>query len=152
MLQYFGALNEAQLRNMRRAVDTAYHGTGINGHDDLKGGASINDIRKFLRANSALGIGDIYSESRRYLNLPGQATSYNAGKEKMLALYDKVRKHFKLSREEFVQNKKHIEVDGKIIENAEHGYIKELLDYMLINGGLPLDALEKVIQKAYNLK
>ncbi|AXE60486.1 hypothetical protein DA803_00005 [[Mycoplasma] phocae] len=152
MLQYFGALNEAQLRNMRRAVDTAYHGTGISGYNDLQGGASISDVRRFLRANSALGIGDIYSESRRYLNLPGQATSYNAGKEKMLAIYDRVRKHFKLSREEFVQNKKNIEVDGENVLNAEHGFIKELLDYMLINGGLPLDALEKVVEKAYNLK
>ncbi|WP_438340610.1 DUF885 family protein [Mycoplasma sp. 125] len=135
MLQYFGALNEAQLRNMRRAVDTAYHGD-IKGTDDLPAGASINDIRKFLHANSALGIGDITSESKRYLNLPGQATSYNSGKEAMLKLYDRVRKSKGLSREEFVSNKENI---------------KEFLNLLLETGALPLETLKEIVELHYNL-
>ncbi|WP_373436016.1 DUF885 family protein [Metamycoplasma equirhinis] len=153
MLQYFGALNEAQLRNMRRAVDTAYHGSGVEGNDDLKSGASINQVRQFMKANSALGIGDIESESRRYLNCVGQATSYNAGKEIMLRLYDRVRNHFGLSRKEFVEATKNIKrIDGTTTENAQHGYIKEFFDILLKNGGLPMGALEKVVEKAFNLK
>ncbi|WP_373436704.1 DUF885 family protein [Metamycoplasma equirhinis] len=153
MLQYFGALNDGQLRNMRRAIDTAYHGSSVNGESDLKKGASINQVRQFMKANSALGIGDIEAESRRYLNLPGQATAYNAGKEIMLRLYDKVRKHHKISRKAFVQSIKTIKkIDGTILENAEHGYIKEFFDILLKNGGLPMGTLEKVVAKAFNLK
>ncbi|TPI02813.1 DUF885 family protein [Mycoplasma struthionis] len=150
MLQYFGALNEAQLRNMRRAVDTAYHGD-IEGHTDLPRGASINQVREFMKSNSALGIGDITSESLRYLVLPAQATSYNAGKESMLGLYTKVRKHFGLTRKEFVEQTKSFTSIGEEHENAEHGYIKEFLDKLLMNGALPLDALKAVIEKGYNL-
>lgn len=139
MLQYFGALNEAQLRNMRRAVDPAYHGQGIEAKSDLPANASINDVRRFMSANSALGVGDIMSESKRYLNLAGQAISYNAGKEKMLSLYDQVRKHLGLSRRDFV-------------EKENHKYIKEFFDVLLKNSALPLDTLEKVTKIHYGIK
>ncbi|TPR54689.1 DUF885 family protein [Metamycoplasma neophronis] len=152
MLQYFGALNEAQLRNMRRAVDTAFHGTGIEGQEDLPAGASIKDVRDFMKANSALGIGDITADSKRYLNLPGQATSYNAGKENMLALYDKVRKALKLSREEFINKVHGFSIEGENFEAKEHGYVQELLQYILMNGALPLGALDDVVNLGYNLK
>ncbi|MGX9395315.1 DUF885 family protein [Mycoplasma sp. 1781] len=137
MLQYFGALNEAQLRNMRRAVDPAYHGR-IEGKEDLPAGASIQDVRNFLHANSALGIGDITSESKRYLNLPGQATSYNAGKEAMLKLYDRVRQSKGLSRKDFVT-----------VEDKAN--IKELLNLMLETGGLPLETLKEIVELHYKL-
>ncbi|WP_427867209.1 DUF885 family protein [Mycoplasmopsis arginini] len=136
MLQYFGALNEAQLRNMRRAVDTAYHGDLSAGKEDLPAGASIKDVRAFLTANSALGIGDITSESKRYLNLPGQATSYNSGKEAMLKLYDRVRKSKYLTRENFVSNKENI---------------KEFLNLLLETGALPLDTLKEIVELHYKL-
>ncbi|PYF43678.1 DUF885 family protein [Metamycoplasma alkalescens] len=135
ILQYYGALNEAQLRNMRRAVDTAYHGN-VKGEADLPKNPSISDIRNFLKNNSALGIGDITAESKRYLNLPGQSTSYNAGKEEMLNLYDKVRKSKNLSRKDFVSNKENI---------------KEFLNLMLETGALPLDALKEITELHYNL-
>ncbi|WP_427867210.1 DUF885 family protein [Mycoplasmopsis arginini] len=135
MLQYYGALNEAQLRNMRRAVDTAYHGQ-VTGKEDLPAGASIQDVRNFLKANSALGIGDITSESKRYLNLPGQATSYNSGKEAMLKLYDRVRKSKGLSRKDFVSNKENI---------------KEFLNLLLETGALPLQTLKEIVEKHYGL-
>ncbi|BAP39502.1 DUF885 family protein [Metamycoplasma canadense] len=136
MLQYFGALNEAQLRNMRRALDTAYHGE-VNGKADLPANASINDIRKFMKENSALGIGDITSDSKRYLNYPGQATSYNSGKEAMLKLYDRVRKSKGLTRKEFVSNKENI---------------KEFLNLLLETGALPLDTLKEIVELHYKLK
>ncbi|BAP39501.1 DUF885 family protein [Metamycoplasma canadense] len=137
MLQYFGALNEAQLRNMRRAVDTAYHGEVKKGKADLPANASISDIRKFMKENSALGIGDITSESKRYLNLPGQATSYNSGKEAMLKLYDRVRKSKGLTRKQFVSNKENI---------------KEFLNLLLETGALPLDTLKEIVELHYKLK
>ncbi|WP_260259497.1 DUF885 domain-containing protein [Vibrio intestinalis] len=68
-LQYFGSLNEAQLRNMRLAVDTGIHAKGW----------SIQQARDYMRANSALGDGDIESESYRYAAHVGQAVSYKSG-------------------------------------------------------------------------
>lgn len=68
-LQYFGSLNEAQLRNMRLAVDTGIHAKGW----------SIQQARDYMKANSALGEGDIESESYRYAAHVGQAVSYKSG-------------------------------------------------------------------------
>lgn len=68
-LQYFGSLNEAQLRNMRLAVDTGIHSKGW----------SIQEARDYMKANSALGEGDIESESFRYAAYVGQAVSYKSG-------------------------------------------------------------------------
>ena len=68
-LQYFGSLNEAQLRNMRLAVDTGIHAKGW----------SIQQARDYMSANSALGTGDIESESFRYAAYVGQAVSYKSG-------------------------------------------------------------------------
>ncbi|VEU79409.1 Bacterial protein of uncharacterised function (DUF885) [Metamycoplasma cloacale] len=143
MLQYFGALNEAQLRNMRLALDTSYHSPSVKGHDDLITGHSISQARSFMTANSALGIGDITSESRRYLSLPAQATAYNSGKKVMLDLYKKVQNHLGLSREAFVNAS-----EGDV----KHVHIKKLYDMFLRNGGLPMSALEEVIKNEYNIK
>ncbi|MBC7005164.1 DUF885 domain-containing protein [Photobacterium sp. BZF1] len=68
-LQYFGSLNEAQLRNMRLAVDTGIHAKGW----------SIEQAQDYMDANSALGDGDIESESYRYAAYVGQAVSYKSG-------------------------------------------------------------------------
>ncbi|TPE57555.1 DUF885 family protein [[Mycoplasma] falconis] len=143
MLNYFGALNEAQLRNMRLAIDTIYHSPEVVGQEDLPTGASINQAREFMKNNSALGIGDITSESKRYFNLPGQAVSYNSGKAKMLDLYDAVRNKLGLSREEFV---------NQSIKGVEKANIKKLLNLYLENGALPLEALAKVVALEYDLK
>ncbi|ENY69152.1 P120' protein [Metamycoplasma auris 15026] len=136
MLQYYGALNEAQLRNMRLAVDTAYHGE-IKGESSLPKNASIKQVREFLTKNSALGVGDITSESKRYLNFPGQATSYNSGKEALLNLYDKVRKAKNLKRKDFLENKE---------------AIKEFFNLLLETGALPLATIEEIINYHYNIK
>ncbi|PSU33564.1 DUF885 domain-containing protein [Photobacterium lutimaris] len=68
-LQYFGSLNEAQLRNMRLAVDTGIHAKGW----------SIKQAQNYMDQNSALGDGDIESESYRYAAYVGQAVSYKSG-------------------------------------------------------------------------
>jgi len=68
-LQYFGSLNEAQLRNMRLAVDTGIHAKGW----------SIKEAQEYMGSNSALGAGDIESESYRYAAYVGQAVSYKSG-------------------------------------------------------------------------
>ncbi|ENY69150.1 P120' protein [Metamycoplasma auris 15026] len=135
ILQYYGALNEAQLRNMRRAVDNAFHGS-VEPNKELPANASILDIRKFMKENSALGVGDIAAESKRYLNNPGQSVSYNTGKESMLKLYDAVRKSKGLSRKAFVENKENI---------------KEFTNIILETGALPLGALEEIVKLHYNL-
>ncbi|WP_159737863.1 DUF885 domain-containing protein [Vibrio atypicus] len=78
-LQYFGSLNEAQLRNMRLAVDTGIHAKGW----------SIQEARDYMSANSALGVGDIESETFRYAAYVGQAVSYKSGFLVIKALLDK---------------------------------------------------------------
>lgn len=78
-LQYFGSLNEAQLRNMRLAVDTGIHAKGW----------SIEQAQTYMNDNSALGDGDIESESYRYAAYVGQAVSYKSGFLVIKALLDK---------------------------------------------------------------
>ncbi|RMA77448.1 uncharacterized protein DUF885 [Metamycoplasma subdolum] len=147
LLQYFGALNEAQLRNMRLAVDTAIHGEGA-GNTELSVGASIKDVRQYMTKNSALGIGDITSESKRYFNCAGQATSYNSGKEVMLDLYQQVYTKLGLTREQFINAK----TTGTSGSEVEHARIHEFFDYLLRNSALPMQTLVTVIKAAYDIK
>ncbi|TPR54045.1 DUF885 family protein [Metamycoplasma neophronis] len=151
LLQYYGSLNDAQLRNMRRAVDPALHGFGIEGKADLGPQASLEDVKNFILNNSASSLGNAESEARRYLMAPGQATSYNAGKEVFIKLYDKVRKQSGLSREEFVNKVSGFTIEGVEYPSVKHGKIQELLEYILMNGALPLSAVEDVVNKAYKL-
>ncbi|KDE43391.1 hypothetical protein NPL1_01100 [Metamycoplasma hyosynoviae] len=138
MLQYFGALNEAQLRNMRLLIDTGYHGGEVTGVSDVKGGMSIKQAREYMLKNSALGAGDRESESKRYLNFVGQATAYNSGKEILKDLYEEVRGHLKLSREQFVNHNNH-----------EHP--KKFFDIVLRNSALPLDAVAAIVRAEYGI-
>ena len=137
MLQYYGALNEAQLRNMRLAVDSIYHGPDIAGQAELPKGASILQARAFMKKNSALGLGDIQSESKRYFNCVGQAISYNSGKEVMLDLYKAVHTKLGYTRQQFVE------------EHKEE--VQKFFDWLLRNGALPVETLRLTIKKAYNI-
>ncbi|MDC8911484.1 DUF885 family protein [Metamycoplasma hyosynoviae] len=139
MLQYFGALNEAQLRNMRLLFDTAYHGATVKGAADLTGGWSIEKVRKYMSDNSALGVGDKESEAKRYLNFVGQATSYNSGKEILKDLYEEVRATTKLSREDFVNK-------------DNHANTKKFFDILLRNSALPMDAVVAIVRAEYGIK
>ena len=143
MLQYIGALNEAQLRNMRLAVDTAYHGGTVAGNSDLPAGASIKQARDYMTKNSALGIGDITSESKRYFNLAGQATSYNSGKEVFMDLYKKIHNKIGLAREQFINQ--------VTPEFKEHGQIKKFFDLILRNSALPMGAIEEIMKRVYGI-
>ena len=143
MLQYIGALNEAQLRNMRLAVDTAYHGGTVAGNSDLPAGASIKQARDYMTKNSALGIGDITSESKRYFNLAGQATSYNSGKEVFMDLYKKIHNKLGLTREQFINQ--------VTPEFKEHGQIKKFFDLILRNSALPMGAIEEIMKRVYRI-
>ena len=137
MLQYYGALNEAQLRNMRLAVDSIYHAPDIAGQTELLKGASILQARAFMKKNSALGLGDIQSESKRYFNCVGQAISYNSGKEVMLDLYKAVHTKLGYTRQQFVE------------EHKEE--VQKFFDWLLRNGALPVETLRLTIKKAYNI-
>jgi len=137
MLQYYGALNEAQLRNMRLAVDSIYHAPDIAGQTELPKGASILQARAFMKKNSALGLGDIQSESKRYFNCVGQAISYNSGKEVMLDLYKAVHTKLGFTRQQFVEQHK--------------DEIQKFFDWLLRNGALPVETLRLTIKKAYNI-
>ncbi|WP_156930770.1 DUF885 family protein [Mycoplasmopsis felifaucium] len=139
ILQFIGALNEAQLRNMRLAIDTAYNGGNVRGKAGLDGGASINEVREFMKTNSALGAGDIASESIRYFTCVGQATSYNSGKEIFIDLYKKVYTKLNQSRPEFIAKNNH--------ENT-----KKFFDIVLRNGALPMGSVEKIVNYIYDIK
>ncbi|ACF07434.1 Bacterial protein of uncharacterised function (DUF885) [Metamycoplasma arthritidis] len=144
MLQYYGALNETQLRNMRLAIDSAYHSDGVEtANPDLPRGASIHQAREYMKKNSALGIGDITSDSRRYFGYVGQAISYNSGKEVFLDIYKAVQKKLGLTREQFI--------NAKTDAEGEHGEIKKLFDWFLRNSALPMETLREVIYKAYGI-
>ncbi len=93
-LQYFGFLNDRQLRVMRLVLDPAVHVGGpalkdglIDETKDLTKigqcqagtGWSLQDEINFMQTNSGMGQGDIAREAQRYLNYVGQATSYLTG-------------------------------------------------------------------------
>ncbi len=122
-LQYFGFLNERQLRAMRLVLDTSVH-AGSKG-DFTKGtGWSITEERDYMEKNSGLGLGDIQSESKRYLQYVGQATSYLTGEQKIEELYKQFRK--------FQQT-----TSDKMTLNEE----KQFFGTILKNNALPLDVL-----------
>ena len=77
-VQYFGFLNERQLRAMRCAVDVGLH-AGTSGNYSAGSGMSLKEAREYMKKNSGLGIDDINRESKRYLEYTGQATSYFNG-------------------------------------------------------------------------
>ncbi len=147
MLQYYGYLNEAQLRNMRLAVDPLYHYNGktndtaisYGDNQSINYGASINDVRAYLKANSGLGQGDIQSESFRYLNMPSQATGYMTGKAVFEELFNQVKKQYEGNNQSkaFLQDQQ---------------AVQKLFDLMLRNGEIPLNVLENAVKSAYNLK
>ncbi|MEG2342497.1 MAG: DUF885 family protein [Bacilli bacterium] len=133
MLQYYGFLNEAQLRNMRLALDTAIHYKGTNGDSTLPYGASIKQVRDFMSANSALSIGDINSESIRYAVMPSQATGYMLGKIIFENLYNLVSTKLNTNL-----------VTDKVA-------VKKLFDLFLRNGEIPLKVLEEQVKLEYGI-
>ncbi len=67
--QYYGRLNDEQLRAMRLVVDTGLHSKGW----------SREQVIQYMRDNSSLAETDIISEAERYIATPGQALAYKVG-------------------------------------------------------------------------
>ena len=74
--QYFGRLNDEQLRAMRLVVDTGLH---------AKGWSREKAIR-YMIDNSTLAESDVVSEVERYIAWPGQALGYKIGDLKIQQL------------------------------------------------------------------
>jgi uncharacterized protein (DUF885 family) len=67
--QWFGRLNDEQLRAMRLVVDTGLHALGWSREQAIQ----------YMLANSTLAETDVVSEVERYIAWPGQALGYKVG-------------------------------------------------------------------------
>ncbi len=67
--QWFGRLNDEQLRAMRLVVDTGLHAKGWTREQAIK----------FMLDNSTMAESDVVSEVERYIAWPGQALGYKVG-------------------------------------------------------------------------
>lgn len=74
--QYFGRLNDEQLRAMRLVVDTGLHAMGWSREQAIQ----------YMLDNSTLAETDVVSEVERYIAWPGQALGYKIGDLKIQAL------------------------------------------------------------------
>ncbi len=74
--QWFGRLNDEQLRAMRLVVDTGLHAKGWTREQAIK----------FMLDNSTLAESDVVSEVERYIAWPGQALGYKVGDLRIQAL------------------------------------------------------------------
>ena len=67
--QYYGRLNDEQLRAMRLVVDTGLHAFGWSREEAIA----------FMLENSSLAETDVIAEVERYIVWPGQALAYKIG-------------------------------------------------------------------------
>jgi uncharacterized protein (DUF885 family) len=74
--QWFGRLNDEQLRAMRLVVDTGLHAKGWTREQAIR----------FMLDNSTLAESDVVSEVERYIAWPGQALGYKVGDLRIQAL------------------------------------------------------------------
>jgi len=79
---------------------------------------------EYMQANTGMAESDVVSEIERYIVLPGQATAYKVGMMKILELRQKA-------------------MDSL----GEQFDIREFHDVVLKNGAVPLDILEKIVDK-----
>jgi uncharacterized protein (DUF885 family) len=74
--QWFGRLNDEQLRAMRLVVDTGLHALGWTREQAIQ----------YMLDNSTLAESDVVSEVERYIAWPGQALGYKIGDLRIQAL------------------------------------------------------------------
>lgn len=74
--QYYGMLNDEQLRAMRLVVDTGLHAFGWTREQAIQ----------FMLENSSLAETDVISEVERYIAWPGQALGYKIAQLELLRL------------------------------------------------------------------
>lgn len=67
--QYYGKLNDEQLRAMRLVVDTGLHAKGWTREQAID----------YMLENSSLAESDVIAEVERYIAIPGQALAYKIG-------------------------------------------------------------------------
>jgi uncharacterized protein (DUF885 family) len=74
--QWFGRLNDEQLRAMRLVVDTGLHSKGWSREQAIR----------FMLDNSTMAESDVVAEVERYIVWPGQALGYKVGDLRIQAL------------------------------------------------------------------
>ncbi len=77
--QWFGRLNDEQLRAMRLVVDTGLHAKGWSREQAIR----------FMLDNSTMAESDVVAEVERYIVWPGQALGYKVGDLRIQALRHK---------------------------------------------------------------
>ncbi len=143
-LQYFGFLNERQLRAMRIPVDVGLH-AGIDGTFKAGTGYSLSEARTYLIANSGLGVDDIKRETKRYLEYTAQATSYYNGLNEMQSYFLKAKTLFEKNNEGVTF------MDWNEPVNTKNN-TQDLFDLILRNGSVPMPVLSWAVDKYLNQK
>lgn len=143
-LQYFGFLNERQLRAMRIPVDVGLH-AGIDGTFKDGTGYSLQEARDYLTSNSGLGIDDIKRETKRYLEYTAQATSYYNGLNDMQSYFLKAKTLFEKN------NSGATFMDWNEPVNTKNN-TQDLFDLILRNGSVPMPVLSWAVDKYLNQK
>jgi uncharacterized protein (DUF885 family) len=111
--QDFGRLSDELLRAIRLVVDTGIHARHW----------TRQQVMDYFRANAASSEREVFSETNRYIVIPGQATAYKAGQLKIIALRELAKK----------------ELGPRFDLRAYH-------DLVLKNGALPLNLLEENVR------
>lgn len=111
--QDFGRLNDELLRAVRLVVDTGLHAKQW----------TRQQVMDYFRANTPNSERDIFTETNRYIVMPGQATSYKIGMLKIMELRELAKQ----------------ELGSKFDLRAYH-------DLVLKDGALPMDLLEENVR------
>lgn len=143
-LQYFGFLNERQLRAMRIPVDVGIH-AGMGGTFKDGTGYSLQEARDYLTSNSGLGVDDIKRETKRYLEYTAQATSYYNGLNDMQSYFLKAKTLFEKN------NPGATFMDWNEPVNTKNN-TQDLFDLILRNGSVPMPVLSWAVDKYLNQK
>ena len=143
-LQYFGFLNERQLRAMRIPVDVGIH-AGTDGTFKKGSGYSLQEARNYLTSNSGLGVDDIKRETKRYLEYTAQATSYYNGLNEMQSYFLKAKTLFEKN------NSGATFMDWNEPVNTKNN-TQDLFDLILRNGSVPMPVLSWAVDKYLNQK
>lgn len=111
--QDFGRLSDELLRAIRLVVDTGLHAKQW----------TREQVMDYFRNNAASSEREIFSETNRYIVIPGQATGYKVGQLKIIELRELAKK----------------ELGDRFSLRAYH-------DLVLKNGALPMDLLEENVR------
>ncbi len=83
----------------------------------------------YMKANTGMALSDVTAEIERYIVIPGQATSYKISMMKILSLREKAKK-----------------VLGDKFD------LRDFHDVVLKNGAVPLDILERLVNRYIDKK